>query len=156
MPSPGCMSLAELHLRHALQIQGGTALHAPLAPLVSHHLDRCDTFLAAVQLSLLQSGSLSAVDGQVHSSSEDAAGAHLGPQSRAAAANGERGAIDREQDDNGGDQVGSQAGAASTGGQHDSAVRYHWTRGLMTQLQGDEEAALLHFEVCEALCVRCF
>lgn len=48
----------------------------------------------------------------------------------------------------------SAAWASSSEGMapEQAAIRYHWARGGMAQLQGDQEQAVLHFSVCEELC----
>ena len=134
VPTVQCsMKLAELHLRQAQHLSEGQGSQAQLSQTCQHHLLSCDRLLASVQLrmfeqerSLLQQPSSPATCSPIPDSCE----------------------------------MTEHEGTLVIQGHADSsaettAVRYHWTRGSMSQLQGDQDQALLHFNVCEELCKRC-
>ena len=128
------LRLAELHLQRAEQ----QSAQPPDA--ANHDLARCDHFLAAVQISLLLSehNLLSQPGVSGRSDNSDAEMQSAAEEERHSVAIG---------------SLASSADLQAAGGEG-AAIRYHWARGLMTQLQGDAEAAQLHLSVCEALCKR--
>lgn len=141
------MALAEHHLRAAMLQHTAHDQSPPSAAAVEQHLQRCDHFLAAVHVYLFHAE---------HASSAAAAELHSEEDAEATASSSlmhvDGGAAAALQQADGsmplnltGDSSCMSADRAKL------LVRLHWVRGLMSQLQGQEHAALQHFGACETV-----